>query len=334
MRTFIGGTCTLNRSCLFDLASVVPELCTSCFSPAGITKPSPALTWCAGRPSTVYLCLVAALCSRGSHSVCAVAAGARQVRRRSPNRISSVALGEIRAHPPRREPGPTAPAAEHSRLRARARLTSRESGAAAPTAEHSPPGGRPRFGFRVSPSSVQAVHPGCDGRSVRAFRKMRAHLQPSEPAAAAPAAEHPPPRWASPIGFQVSPRGSVWVRGCRPLPAYVEMRLHLARRETGATAPAAFHHPRARASDETQRPASLKGNSSGGMSWGPPPDFGGRAEGMMTMEQSLAELIRANRITRDTAPRMDASASHHREFPQSRLWAVVRAGGDGTGLQS
>jgi hypothetical protein len=64
----------------------------------------------------------------------------------------------------------------------------------------------------------------------------------------------------------------------------------------------------------------------------------GSAEGMMTMEQSLAELIRGNRITRDTAlahcSRMDASASHHREFLQSRLWAVVRAGGDGTGLQS
>ena len=31
------------------------------------------------------------------------------------------------------------------------------------------------------------------------------------------------------------------------------------------------------------------------------PDFVGRAEGMMTMEQSLAELVRASRITGDTA---------------------------------
>jgi twitching motility protein PilT len=28
---------------------------------------------------------------------------------------------------------------------------------------------------------------------------------------------------------------------------------------------------------------------------------GGRVEGMMTMEQSLAEMVRANRITRETA---------------------------------
>ena len=44
----------------------------------------------------------------------------------------------------------------------------------------------------------------------------------------------------------------------------------------------------------------------------------GRAEGMMTMEQSLAELVRAGRITRETA--------YAHGYPHGRLTAIF--GGD------
>jgi hypothetical protein len=133
----------------------------------------------------------------------------------------------MRAHLARRELGAAAPAARHPRprwastlnlqgppsslhvagarrsLRAlvkcariwrpvrSARLSVR-LGAASPAAQQSPPL-RVTLDLRVFSSSVQAIHPGRDGRSVRAFRKVRAHLLPGEPGGEAPAAEHPRP---------------------------------------------------------------------------------------------------------------------------------------------